>query len=308
MTRTSWIGKPASAPSVSTWRTPFSTAGMYCPGIAPPIDVVHELEARAAVERLDAQVHLAELSGAAGLLLVPAVTFGGPRNGLAVGNARRVGLHVHAVALAHALQQHAQVELAHAVKHRLVHRRVMLDAHARILGGELVERVGEALLIAAALGLDGEPQHRRRKGHGLEVILVLIVRVMQHGIQMQLIHLGDGADVAGNRLRDFRRVLAEQLVQVRDLDGLARIADEQLAAGTHGALMHAQHAELADVRIDGDLEHVGDHVLSRIGADRHAGGAVAAALEKRRRIAFGRVGHQPLEHLQQLGYACAALG
>ena len=29
VTRTSWIGKPASAPSVSTWRTPFSTAGMY---------------------------------------------------------------------------------------------------------------------------------------------------------------------------------------------------------------------------------------------------------------------------------------
>ena len=40
--------------------------------------------------------------------LLPAVPFGGPRDGLAVRDARRVGLDVHAVTLAHALQQHPE--------------------------------------------------------------------------------------------------------------------------------------------------------------------------------------------------------
>ena len=36
VTRTSWIGYPATAPVASTWRTPFSTAGMNWFGITPP--------------------------------------------------------------------------------------------------------------------------------------------------------------------------------------------------------------------------------------------------------------------------------
>ena len=64
------------APPASTSRTPFSTAGMNWPGIVPPLTCVDELEAAAARQRLDAQEHLAELAGAAGLLLVPVVAFG----------------------------------------------------------------------------------------------------------------------------------------------------------------------------------------------------------------------------------------
>jgi hypothetical protein len=41
------------------------------------LDLVDELEAGAARQRLDAQEHLAELAGAAGLLLVAVVAFGG---------------------------------------------------------------------------------------------------------------------------------------------------------------------------------------------------------------------------------------
>src|SRR2546429_3594821 len=90
------------------------------PGDRTAHHVVHELEARAAPECLDTQVHLAELPGAAGLLLVPAVSFGWSRDGLAVRDARRVGLHVHPVALGHALEQHPQVKFTHAVEDGLV--------------------------------------------------------------------------------------------------------------------------------------------------------------------------------------------
>ena len=269
--------------------------------------VVDELEAGAATERFDAQVHLAELPRPAGLLLVPAMALGRTGDGLAVGNARRVRLHVHAVALSHALEQHAQMEFTHAVEHRLVNGGVVLDPHARIFRGELVERVGESLLVAAPLRLDGHAEHGRRIRHGLQVVLVLVVRVVQHRVQVQLIDLGDGTDVPGHRRGDLARVLAEQPEQMGDLDRLARIAHEQLTAGANGSLMHAQHPELADVGIDGHLEHVRDHVPGRIRGDCHTLGALARALEEGRRVSLRGVRHQALEHLQQLRHPGATL-
>ncbi len=53
------------------------------------LGLVDELEAFAARERLDAQRHLAELSGAAGLLLVAMEALGARRDRLAIRNPRR---------------------------------------------------------------------------------------------------------------------------------------------------------------------------------------------------------------------------
>ena len=55
---------------------PFSTAGMYCRGMAPPTTWSTKLEALAALERLDADRGHAELAVAAGLLLVLALGLG----------------------------------------------------------------------------------------------------------------------------------------------------------------------------------------------------------------------------------------
>src|SRR6185437_4176542 len=96
--------------------------------------IVDELEPGASLERLDAQIHLAELAGTASLLLVPAVPLGWTHDRLPVGDARRMGLHVHAVAFGHALEQHSQVKVTHPVKHRIIERRMTLDAHARVFG------------------------------------------------------------------------------------------------------------------------------------------------------------------------------
>ena len=122
-----------------------------------------------------------------------------------------VRLAAHAVALAHALEQHAQMQLAHAVQHGLVQARVMLDAHARILRDELVQSVRQLLLLAAPLRLDRQSGHRRRERDRLEVVMILIVRVVQHGIEMQLVDLRHGADVAGDGPRHLRVLLALQL-------------------------------------------------------------------------------------------------
>src|SRR5579863_9726699 len=124
---------------------------------------------------------------------------------------------------------------------------MVLDADARILRRELVKGIGEALLVAAALRLYGEAQHRRREGDGLEMVLVLVVGVMQHGIEVQLVHLGDRADIARDRFRYLHGVLADELIYMCDLEWFARIAHEELGTGAHGALMDAQNTELADV-------------------------------------------------------------
>ena len=156
------------------------------------------------------------------------------------------------------------MQVAEAVEHRLVLRRVMLDAHARVLGHQAMQRLGELLLVAALLGADREPEHRRRERDRLQVEVVLVVRVVQHGVEVDLVDLRDRADVAGDRLRDLDVLLALQLEQVRDLDRLARVADEELRAGLHRALVDAEDAELADERIDRHLEDVRDHVLRRV--------------------------------------------
>ena len=205
LTRRSCSAKPAIAPSVSTWRTPFSTAGMNWPGITPPTTSSTNSKPDAALERLDAQVHLAELTGAAGLFLVPAMTVGRTRDRLAVGHARRTGLDRDAIAFGDPLQHHAQVQVAEAVEHGLVLRGVMFDAHARVLGRQAMQAFGQLLFVAALLRADRQAQHRRRERDGLQVKVIFVVRVVQHGVEMDLVDLRHRADVARHRLRASRR-------------------------------------------------------------------------------------------------------
>ena len=183
----------------------------------------------------------------------------------------------------------------------------VLDAHAGILGRELVQGLGELVLVAAPLGLDGDAEHRRRVSHGLQVEVVLVVGVVQHRVEMQLVELGDGADVARHGLRDLGVLLALHAEQVRDLHGLAAVADEQLGAGADRALVHAEQAELADEGVHDDLEHVGDGVPARIRGHCDALRRVALALHEGRRVAFGRVRHQPRDGLEQFRDAGAGL-
>ena len=86
--------------------------------------------------------------------------------------------------------------------------------------------------------------------------MVLVVGIVQHRVEVQLVDLGHGADVARDRLRDLRVVLSLKLVEMRDLDRLARVADQQLRARAYRSLVDAEDAELADEGVDGHLEHV----------------------------------------------------
>ncbi len=91
--------------------------------------------------------------------------------------------------------------------------------------------------------------------------MVLVVRVVQHGIEVDLLDLGDGADVPRHQRVDLDVVLALQLVEMGDLERPLAFADEKLAVLFQRALMHAEDPDLAHVGIGDDLEDVGQHVL-----------------------------------------------
>jgi hypothetical protein len=98
---------------------------------------------------------------------------------------------------------------------------------------------------------------------------------------------------------------ALQHEQVADLERLAAVADVEQAVARDRALVDAEDAHLADIRVDGDLEHMRDDVLGRVRLGMKLLRLGTFALEKLRRVALGRVGQQPVEHVQQFGHAGA---
>ena len=59
--------------------------------------------------------------------------------------------------------------------HGLVRRRAVLYLEAGIFGLELVQHIGNPLLVPAALGLDSEAVHRLREGYRSQMNIVLVV-------------------------------------------------------------------------------------------------------------------------------------
>ena len=93
-----------------------------------------------------------------------------------------------------------------------------------------------------------------------------------------------------------------------DLEGLARVADEQLAVGFDAPLMDAEDAELAPEGIVDDLEAVGQGMQIGVWADRHRLHVRAFALHEGGRVALGGVGHELDDDLEQLADAGAGGG
>ena len=203
---------------------------MNWPGIVPPLTWSTNSKPAAARQRLDAQEHLAELAGAAGLLLVPVVAFGRRGDRLAVGDARRPRVDLEPVDLAQPLEQHAQVQLAEAVDDGLVGAGDVLDLQARVFVDQLGQDLPHALLVAVALGLDRQAVHRHRERQRLQVDVVVLGGVVQHRVEVDLVDLGDR-----DRCRPAARCgtstwsLPCSMNRWPDLERLAAVADVEQA-------------------------------------------------------------------------------
>ena len=227
------------------------------------------------------------------------MALGPARDGFAVGDAGPVRNDLDAIACLHTLEHELEVQIGEAADDRFIEFLAVFDAEARVFLAKPHQRGRELLFLALVRRLDGKAEHRLGEFERLEVNLVLVVRIVQDRIEMDLVDLGHRGDVARHGGVDLNVVLAVDAEQMADLERLLAIVDEQLGVLAHRALVDAEDAELADERVVGDLEDVGDHVLGRIRHGRDRLGLGALALDERRRIAFERVRQQTLDEIEQ---------
>src|SRR5699024_3480377 len=119
---------------------------------------------RLLVQGLQTNLHLRELTGTTGLLLVGVVVLvDGALERLAVRDLglAHVGLDLE-LAL-HAVHQHVEVQLAHAADDGLPGLVVQPDGEGRVLLGELLDGGAQLLLVGLGLGLDGDVDDRVRE-------------------------------------------------------------------------------------------------------------------------------------------------
>ena len=147
---------------------PFLDGGDELPRDRAAEDLVDELELAAARQRLHADLAVAELAVAAGLLLVAAVSVDARRDGLAIGDARRLQVHFDAEPPLQLRDGDLDVELPLAGQEQLVGLRIAGVADGAVLLLEPVHRRADLVLVAAALRLDGVGQHRFGEGDGRE--------------------------------------------------------------------------------------------------------------------------------------------
>ena len=102
-------------------------------------DLVDELVAGALLVRLELDDRVAVLALAAGLADEAAVALGGAADGLAIGDLRLADVGGDLELADHPVDEHVEVELAHAGDERLGRLRVGLDAEGRVLLGQALE-------------------------------------------------------------------------------------------------------------------------------------------------------------------------
>ena len=148
--------------------------------------------------------------------------------------------------------------LAESADHGLARRLHALDLERRILRYELGQRLAELRLGALADAFDGEAVHRLGQGGSAEAEVIAHAEIagMENAVEVDLLDLRHRADVTGHERVHFGVGLALELEEVRNPHALLRIVHAGLAVGGDRALVNPEDAQLADVRVGGDLEHV----------------------------------------------------
>ena len=213
-------------------------------------DIPTELQRRlaAALGGLDVQVDLAELAGAAGLLLVAVVPFGLDRDRFLVRDLRLLRVDGQLEAVLHLLDHDPQVQVAEALGDELLGLRVAGRVEAGVLFAEPVEGAADLLLVAAGGRLQRQGEHRLGQGGHDE--LAGDPAVVHEVADLELLELGQGDDIAGDADVDFLGLAALRFEDVAGPHALLLIVAHQVGIGLERA------AEDADARV----LHVGSRV------------------------------------------------
>ena len=216
-------------------------------------DLLAELQGLA-LAGLEADPHVAELAGAAGLLLVAALLGHRLADLLPVGHPGLGQLHLHVEAALELVHQHVHLDVAGGGDHHLVGLGVVHHVKGGVLLVEAAQARGDLVLLAPGLGGDGPGEVGLGKGDGIQ--LDELAGVAQGVAGLDAVHLADGADVAAAQLLDLLVLLAPHGVQAAQLLVLAGGGVHQGQVGGEAAGDDLDKGELA-VLVGHGLEHEG---------------------------------------------------
>src|SRR5262245_1496782 len=223
-----------------------------------------------ATGRLDVEDDLRELAGATGLLLVR-VAEPGDRllDRLAVGDLGLADVGLDAELALHPVDQHLEVELAHARDDGLAGLLVGTDRERRVLVGQPLDRRTQLVLVALALRLDRDVDDRSREGHRLEDDRVALVAQRLAGGGVLEAHHRD--DLAGADARDLLALVGVHPVDLADPLAALLGRIEDLGAGLEATGVDPDVGQLAEVRVSHDLEGQRGERLRLAGLADHDG-------------------------------------
>src|SRR6185312_12295778 len=245
------------------------------------LDSVDEVEALPG-GGLDVAVDDAVLTRAAGLAHEATLDSLGPAaDRLAVGDLRPADVRLDLELAQHAVDEHLEVQLAHAGDLGLAGLFVRADLERRVLLGETAERDRHLLLVDLRLRLDRDLDHRLGELDRLQ--LDRSVGRAQRVAGDDLLDADGGRDVAGRDVVEVDALVRVHLEDAPDALGAAGRHVEHARARLELARVDAEVGELADVGVGGDLE--GERREGRV-VRGLAGGGLALLLALDRLEAF----------------------
>src|SRR4051794_221948 len=224
-------------------------------------------------QRGEGDLHLRELAGTTGLLLVRVVVLlDRTADRLAVGDLRLADVGLDLELTPHPVDEDLQVELAHAGDDRLAGLLVQLDLEGGVLLGQLLDGGAELLLVALGLRLDRHRDDRGREGHRLEDHRVL--RVAEGVTGRRLLEADDGDDLAGAHAVALFALVGVHLVDLADPLLAVLGAVEHRGTGGEPTGVDADVGQLAEVLVGLDLEGQRRERLVLVGVPQDLGLAV----------------------------------
>ena len=273
--------------------------GNKATGDSAALDLVDELVARPWV-RGDAQPAVAELPGAARLLLMTALSLGGLADGLAIRDAHRHEANVDARLLLAAGNEHANLRVAHRGEHGLVRFLVALDVDRRVVFRRAGKKRPELVFFLLVDGLDRDRVLRHRQRQRIDGDLA------GKGNRVARARLGElrhNDDVARLRALHVGGFLAHHDVEMAQALLLARARVDELHAGLEHAGEHLKEAQAAHERVGERLEGKCRGAVRLVDGDGGTVGHLETTVAPRVREVGADVFHKPLNTLLDDGGA-----
>ena len=175
-------------------------------GDRPAENIVDELDALAALDRLHLDAAHAELAVAARLFFVLAFGVSLAANRFAVGNLGRLQREIDIVALLKLGNDDLDVLLAGAGKQEFFRLRVARKTQRAVFFENFVNGHADLVFVRAALGLNGKSDGRLRQA--CRRVINRRGLVPECFARGRFLQLGDGTDVAGMQLAGFGELLS----------------------------------------------------------------------------------------------------